>query len=840
MTLPGRAGEDEVRRLRILYQLLAKLARAEAIQDVYETALASLLSATEADRAAVLLFDNDGVMRFKAWSGLSERYREAVTRHPPWQMETLDARPVVARDVSLDEGLRAFWDVLAGEGIRALASVPLALDGAVFGRFMLYYAAPHECTPDELDIAQAIATHVIVATDRKRMELARAGTEQRLRAILDHSATVIFLKDHEGRYQLVNRLYEELFHVREEDVVGRTDFAIFPREIAERFREHDRQVLAAGKPLSFEEQVPHDDGNHSYISVKFPIEGPDGKVTGVCGIATDISDRKRLETVGLHFAAIVEGSDDAIIAKDLNGVITSWNQGAERLFGYTSDEAIGKPVSILAPPERLDEMPAILARIRRGERVDHFETQRRHKNGEVVDISLTVSPVRNSAGEIIGASKIARDITGRKQAERERAILLSRERDARRTAELLNQVGPRLAVQLDSEKLIQEVIDLTAALVGAEFGAFFQNVVNEKGESSMLCTLAGGRPESFAALLAQLHADVFDPALQGQGILRYDDVTLDPRFRRTAKGDFPARSYLAARVVSRSGEVLGDLGLGHSLPGKFAESHEAILRGIASQAAIAIDNARLFEEAQWAQTELKRSNQELRRANQDLETFAYSASHDLNEPLRTIGISAELIGRECGQKIPAAAAALLARILTSTNHMNALIRDLREYTQTWKVADGPPPAVDSISILASVLETLRGPIDEAGALITHAPLPVVSMHERQLAQLFQNLISNAVKYRGKEVVRVHVSAQERDGWCVFSVADNGLGIDPRFADQIFGVFKRLHDRERYPGSGIGLAICQRIVEQYGGSIWLDKSVLGEGSTFSFSVPIGSH
>jgi light-regulated signal transduction histidine kinase (bacteriophytochrome) len=131
---------------------------------------------------------------------------------------------------------------------------------------------------------------------------------------------------------------------------------------------------------------------------------------------------------------------------------------------------------------------------------------------------------------------------------------------------------------------------------------------------------------------------------------------------------------------------------------------------------------------------------------------------------------------------------------------------------------------------------LRGPITEAAAQVTIAALPIVAIHETRLAQLFQNLISNAIKYRTKEVPRVHVTAVERDGWCVFSVADNGIGIESRFAEQIFGLFKRLHGRDQYPGSGIGLAICQRVVEQYGGRIWLEKSVPGGGSTFSFALP----
>jgi light-regulated signal transduction histidine kinase (bacteriophytochrome) len=144
--------------------------------------------------------------------------------------------------------------------------------------------------------------------------------------------------------------------------------------------------------------------------------------------------------------------------------------------------------------------------------------------------------------------------------------------------------------------------------------------------------------------------------------------------------------------------------------------------------------------------------------------------------------------------------------------------------------------VDSAVVLAGVLESLRGPIEEAGAVVTSAKLPAVSIHESRLAQLFQNLISNAIKYRSAEVPRVHVSACTRDGWCVFSVADNGIGIEPQYADRIFELFKRLHGREQYPGSGVGLAICQRIVEQYGGRIWLDTSSSGRGSTFCFAVP----
>ncbi len=587
-------------RFRTLYQLLAALIRAGTLEEVYGVTLSSLIDATGADRAAILLFDDDGIIRFKASQGLSTEYQTAVAGHSPWPRGTLDAQPIVVPDVLADESLAAYREVLLREGVRAVAFVPLALDSGVFGKLVLYYSQPHECTADELEIASAIAAHVALATQHKRAEIARAHSEQRLQAILDNSATVIFLKDPEGRYLLVNRRYEELFHVSQADVLGRSDYDLFPVEVADQFRANDRAALAAGQPITIEEFAPQDDGIHSYISIKFPLHAPDGRVTGICGIATDITERKRLDAAGLHLAAIVESSEDAIISKNLNGIITSWNAGAQRIFGYTAAEVVGQPVSILAAPERLDEMPNILSKIKQGLRVEHYETRRRTKDGQIIDVALTVSPVRDASGRIVGASKIARDISDRKRAEQEHALLLAREREARRTAELLNQAAPRLSAQLDLEKLVQEVTDIATTLVGAEFGSFFHNVSTRRATPICFTRV----PECRVKPLP----DSPSPGdLRGEGVVRSEDVTQDPRYSKHSlnvsltQGRLPVRSYLAAPVKARSGEVLGGLFFGHSAPGKFTEAHEAIITGIAAQAAISMDNARLFEQAQWAQ-----------------------------------------------------------------------------------------------------------------------------------------------------------------------------------------------------------------------------------------------
>jgi PAS domain S-box-containing protein len=695
---PSLSDDTEIGRLRTLYRLLASLIRANELQDVYDAALTSLLESTFADRAAILLYDDDGVIRFKASRGLSEEYQTAVTGHCPWPRGTLDAHPLVVSDVLLDEGLVPYRSIFSRERIRALSFLPLALDAGVFGKFMLYYAEPHNCTPGELEIAQAIAAHVALATQRKRAELAHARTEQLLQAIVDNTEAVIFLKDRDGRYLLTNRRHQELFHIPKSAALNQTDLDFFPAAIADRFRANDRIVLESRQSLKVEELAPHDDGMHTYVSLKFPLEGPDGEVAGVCGIATDITERER--------------------------------------------------------------------------------------------------------------------------AEQERLELLAREQEARRTAELLNHVAPKLAAQLDMEKLTQEVTNLASALIGAKTGAFLHN--------GALYTVPASQPE-LPEVPVGLAAEVF----QSAALIRSDDVASDPRYGAPSG----VRSCLAAPVVARSGEVLGGLFFGHPEAARFTETHEAIVTGIAAQAAIALDNARLFEQGQHVQEELKRSNDELRRVNRDLEMFAYSASHDLQEPLRTIGISAQFLERGLGKRLESQDAAFLSTIITAAQHMNALIEDLLTYTRATRY-EGTPPVVDANAVLAHVLENMRGTIEQTKAIVIAAALPMVRMHEQRLALVLQNLISNAIKYRGSETPRVEIAVMEQDGWLVFSVKDNGIGIEPQYAELVFGLFKRLHARDQYPGSGLGLAVCQRVVEQYGGRIWLERSGLGEGSTFCFTVPSG--
>jgi signal transduction histidine kinase len=454
-----------------------------------------------------------------------------------------------------------------------------------------------------------------------------------------------------------------------------------------------------------------------------------------------------------------------------------------------------------------------------------------------------VVPLLNAQNQPAGALSVTRDISERRRGEAERLALLAREQKARETAELLNRVGPVLAAELDPRKLAQKITDLATQAVSAEFGALFHNVRNEAGESYMLYTLTGVPYSTFANFPMPRNTQVFGPTFRGEGVVRSDDIRKDSRYGKNPpnhgmpEGHLPVCSYLAVPVVSRNARVLGGLFFGHSQPAVFTDETEQIAVGIAAQAAIALDNAELFAESQRSHDALRRSNEELKRANEDLNQFAHSASHDLQEPLRTVSIYSQLLRRKLSNKLDADAEDYVRYILRGASRMEALIRDLLAYTQASNISDEPAPVVDANAAAEAALANLRAAIEDSGAIVTRGPLPSVRIRHVYLIQLFQNLVGNAIKYRREETPRVSIDAEPGSGEWLFRVADNGIGIEAKYREQIFGIFKRLHTAEEYSGTGIGLAICQRIVERAGGRIWLESEP-GRGSTFFFTLPPG--
>jgi PAS domain S-box-containing protein len=236
--------------------------------------------------------------------------------------------------------------------------------------------------------------------------------------------------------------------------------------------------------------------------------------------------------------------------------------------------------------------------------------------------------------------------------------------------------------------------------------------------------------------------------------------------------------------------------------------------------------------------EQKRVQEDLRHANYDLEQFAFSASHDLQEPLRSIKIYSELLSRRHGNLINEEAQTFLNFVKDGATRMEMLVRDLLSYTKA-SALDRSDEAIDANAAFTAALTNLTGAISETGATVTSDALPTVFAHSLHLQQLFQNIIGNAIKYRSPDRAPVvHVGARKQNGFWTFAIRDNGIGIESQYKENIFGLFKRLHTTDQYSGTGIGLAICRRIVDRYGGRIWVESEP-GEGSTFRFTIPAGT-
>jgi PAS domain S-box-containing protein len=647
--------------------------------------------------------------------------------------------------------------------------------------------------------------------------------------VVENSNDGVAVLDHDWRYLYVNGRGEEMARVPRDRLLGRVLWELFPEAEAGATAVHFRRTMRDRVPTRFEEfYAPY----NLWVEVHaYPTP------EGLAMLVRDISEQKRAEQrlreSEERYRRLFEATSDGILIVNEQGCYVDVNESYCRILKAPRERLIGAHFADFIPPERLAQAERAFEELRAGGPTP-VDFPLRALDGEIVELAW------NSYSHYLPGLYFCccREIGGQKKAEQERALLLEREREARETAELLNTVGPMLLAELEQEKLVQSVVDLATRATGAEVGCFFQSALNGERQVVLRCTVAGPRREEFSG--AEPGHGIFASTLRGQGVVRAGDLSKKREtvlHFKTAKGPLPVRSALAVPLVSRSGDVLGGLFFGHSAPHRFSERQESMVAGIAAQAAIALDNARLFEQAQWVQSELKKSNEELRRANKDLESFAYSASHDLQEPLRNVSLSAQLLQRLLANAaVPEETGKFMEGILKGAKRMENLVRDLLTYTRATQFNEGPYAEVNATGTLAGVLLNLRNRIDQTGATITSADLPVISMHQVHLIQLFQNLISNALKYRSKENPRVHITATRQQGWWVFSVADNGIGIDPRYGTQIFGLFKRLHTREEYPGSGIGLAICQRIVEQYGGRIWLERSAPGEGSVFCFSLP----
>ena len=648
-----------------------------------------------------------------------------------------------------------------------------------------------------------------------------------LARVVESSDDAIISKDLNGTITSWNRSAERMFGYTAAEALGQSIRMIIP---ADRQAEED-MVLArirANEGLThFETVRQRKDGRRIPISLTVsPIHDDAGNVIGASKIARDTTERAEAAITSRQLAAVVESSDDAIVTKDLGSIITSWNPAAERLFGYTAAEAIGKSVRMLIPDELQGEEDVVLTKIRAGEKVDHYETVRQRKDGTRLNISLTVSPIRNDRGEVVGASKIARDVT-------ERARLMAVALEHATNTEKLGEVGVLVASTLDREAIVQKVTDIATELTRAQFGAFFYNVTDPKsGDAYMLYTLSGAPREAFATFPHPRATAVFAPTFHGDGPVRLDDVTKDPRYGKSAPyhgmppGHLPVRSYLAVPVRGISGDVLGGLFFGHSEVGVFTQQHERLALGVAAWASVALENARLYDEAQTA--------------NRMKDEFLAVLSHELRTPLNAIvGYSRLLRGNILSGDKAARGLETLERNATLLTQIVEDVLDVSRIVAGKIRLDVQP--VELPLIIDNAVATVQPAADARGVrlqIIVDPRVGPVSGDPSRLQQIVWNLLTNAVKFTPKKG-RVQVRLERVNSHVEIVVSDTGIGIPSDFLPYVFERFRQAESgtTRKTGGLGLGLAIVRHIVEMHGGTVEATSAGEGQGATFRVRLPL---
>ena len=464
----------------------------------------------------------------------------------------------------------------------------------------------------------------------------------------------------------------------------------------------------------------------------------------------------------------------AIFMMDPRGQIVSGNAGAERIKGYTGDQIIGRNFSCFFLPEDIERgRPEQILRMIAASGRHEEQLMRVRRDGTRYLASVTLTALRDAAGNLRGIAEISHDlsdITERKQTEEKYRTLFNSIDEGYCTIEVLFD---------ESDKPIDY-----------RFLELNPSFVKQTGIQNAL----GKRIREIAPLHEEYWFEIYGKiALTGE----------------------PARFEHFAAQLHRWFDVYA-FRVGTPREGKVS----VLFRDITKR--------------KEAEALLLQKVEELNRSNKELGQFAYVASHDLQEPLRMVASYTQLLSRRYKGKLDSDADEFIAFAADGASRMQRLIQDLLTYSRVG-TKEKDLRDTSSEETLQQALVNLRGAIEESGAVVTHDPLPTVLADEMQLIQLFQNLVGNAIKYQNPGVPRVHISAAKNGGekW-IFSVQDNGLGIDSQYFERIFGMFQRLHKREEFSGTGIGLAICKKIVERHGGSISVESQP-GEGSTFRFAL-----
>jgi PAS domain S-box-containing protein len=643
-------------------------------------------------------------------------------------------------------------------------------------------------SPIETPEGTLISSAIRDVTARKAAERAQRASEAKFRGILESAPDAMVIADGQGRIVLVNAETERLFGYSRDELVGQLVDILVPERFRGKHPQHRQGYTAHPRPRAMGEGADlrglRKDNTEFSVEISLsPIETPEG--TLISSAIRDVTARRAAEKRIAHmedrYRTLLEAAPDAMVVANQAGEIILVNVQAEKQFGYRRDELVGQKVGNIIPKGFAEQLvvggtpsavEVIAQQIRKG-----LELIARRKDGTEFPIEIMLSPMESPEGILVTAA--VRDISERKHAE-----------------DALQQSENRLRVLIDGVK------DYAILMLDPK------GLVTTWGEGAE--RIKGYRAEE---IIGQSFSRFYLPEAIAQQKPSQELKIAEEQGRFEEEGWRVRKDgsrFWANVVITALRDETGQL------------------RGFAKV-------NRDFSERKKSDEQLAKTLTELKRSNEELQQFAYVASHDLQEPLRMVASYTQLLAQRYKGRLDADADEFIAYAVDGSNRMQGLIQDLLAYSRAGTNGKALGQ-VSSEDALDEALNNLRAMIEESGTTVTHDALPPIKTDESQLVQVFQNLVGNAMKYHGVEAPRVHVSATKNGAkeW-IFSIRDNGMGIDSQYFERIFIIFQRLHGREEFEGTGIGLAICKKIVERMGGRIWVE-SQLEKGSTFFFALP----
>lgn len=675
--------------------------------------------------------------------------------------------------------------------------------------------------------------------ERQKVEAELRINEQRYRALFERTNDGVFLFDLQGNFIEGNQCGANMLGLEPDELKGKKagDF-IAPRELTSRL-----ENVLTGKTLpTYERTFRRSDGTLFTGEVNVTlVHDRDGKPLHVQSIVRDISLRKQTEAQlrqsEQRYRALFNSNNDGVLIIDLDANILEVSEQAAKMLGYTPEELIGQPSSAIIAADEFNAFQQRYHQVLDNVKLPIYERRLRRKDGSTFITEINVGLVRDEKGNPLYIQSIIRDITERKQEELDRELLLNDLHHRKTQVQTAFEISKSTTTLLDPSLLMEFAVNLIRDRFEFYYVGLF--LVDENREYAVLQAGSGEAGKQMRAASHRL--SVGGESMVGWCIARRKArIALDVgneavRFKNPL---LPlTRSEMALPLIVHA-EAIGALTVQSDQPGAFSEEDIAVLQVMTDQLAIAISNAQLLEQVRAYAHEMEERvverTAQLEAANKELEAFSYSVSHDLRAPLRAINGFSRILLEDYGHLLPEDARRYQEMVRLNAIRMGQLIDDLLAFSRMGRKPLSKE-TTDLNQIVKTVLEELAPEYENRTIEWRTHQMPSCNADPSLLKQVYVNLIGNAVKFTSKiPNAIIEIGSLRTEQGLTYYVKDNGAGFDMRYADKLFGVFQRLHHPDEFQGTGVGLAIVQRIIHKHGGRIWCDAAI-NMGATFFFTL-----